>query len=263
MGGIAIGASAFLAACRKKKPLPQLPISGQNPGYKALTEQPVDDVVLLRTATSFEYTIIDAYQRVLDNKFVSDSAIADLLKVFSDHHAAHAAAMAEATKALGGTACTKLNPKVTSYLVEPLLVHISKSGANQGEDVKSLAFALETLAAETYQGVVPVLTQPALRAAAMSVGAVEAKHAAVLGAILNPTELVPASSKSGAAAGPTTTAAVTPAATANSIHAVPSVFGALAPVTLTVGPANENGVRPSVNLETPSLNSYMYADEAC
>jgi hypothetical protein len=257
-----------------------MPISGQNPGYKALTDKPVNDIVILRTAASFEYSIIDAYKHVLDNGLVADPALADLFKLFSDHHAAHAAAMADATTALGGTACTGVNTKITSYVIEPLLEKIANSGADQGEDVKALAFSLESIAAATYQGVVPSLTAPALRAAAMSVGSVEARHAAVLGMLINPTAIVPvvATKASAAAAAATTTTVasglpttlpaettttVTAAAVANSIYAVPTAFGSLAPIPLTVGPANENGVRATTNLETPSLNSFLYEDEAC
>jgi hypothetical protein len=37
----------------------------------------------------------------------------------------------------------------------------------------------------------------------------------------------------------------------------------LSPVPVTIGPADENGGRTTVNLETPSLNSlvYEYLDE--
>lgn len=279
-GGIGVAALTLLAACREKGPKVQLPISGENPGYTALASQPVNDVVLLRTAASFEYSVIDAYKRVLDNGFITDSVFVDLIKLFSEHHAAHAEAMAAATTALGGTACTKLNPKITSYVIEPLLLRIANSGPDQAEDVKALAFSLESIAAATYQGVVPVLTTPALRAAAMSVGSVEARHAAVLGMIINPTDLVPTDAKAAPAAAaatttttvdaglPTTlpaetTTTVTAASVANSIHAIPTAFGSLAPVPLTVGPANENGVRATTNLETPSLNSFLYEDEAC
>ncbi len=280
VGGISLAAATLLAACRETKPKTQLPVSGENPGYSANSNKPVNDIVLLRTAASFEYSVIDAYRRVLESNFIADPVLLDLFKLFSDHHAAHAAAMGDATKALGGTACTGLNPKITSYVIDPLLERIAASGPDQAEDVKALAFSLESLAAATYQGVIPVLTTPALRAAAISIGSIEARHAAVLGFIINPTSLVPSATKPAAAAGPTettttvdaglpttvpiaTTTTVMAASVANSIYAVPSTFGSLAPIPLTVGPANENGGRVSTNLETPSLNSFLYEDEAC
>jgi len=279
-GGIAVASSALLAACREAKPKTQIPIAGENPGYEALSSKPVNDVVILRTASSLEWTVIDAYDQMIAKGYVTDPVIADLLKVFSDHHRQHAEAMAAATKSLGGTPCTRANPKISSYLVSPLLARIEQSGAEQGEDSKALAYALESLAAATYQGVVPVLTAPELRKAAMSVGSVEARHAAVLGVVINPTSLVgtvevaapeqPADTTTTTVdaglpttAPASTTTTIVLASVANVSHAVPTTFGSLAPIPLTVGAANEFGVRQTTNLETPSLNSLMYDGEAC
>lgn len=279
-GGIAIASTTLLAACREAKPKKQIPIAGQNPGFEALPNSEINDVVILRTAASLEWTVIEAYEQVLERSFVTDPVVADLLKVFSEHHRQHAEAMAAATKALGGTPCTTGNPKINSFLIAPLLDRIANSGAEQGEDSKALAYSLESLAAATYQGVVPVLTTPELRKAAMSVGSVEARHAAVLGAVINPTALVgtmvvdapeeptDTTTTTVNAGLPTTLPAATTttvqlASSANVIHAVPAAFGSLAPITLTVGPANEFGARASTNLETPSLNSLMYDGEAC
>jgi len=279
-GGIAVASTALLAACREAKPKKQIPISGDNPGYTGLSNQPINDVVILRTAASLELTVVNAYEQLIAQSFVKDAVVADLIKVFADHHRKHADAMAAATKALGGTPCTSSNPKIDSFLIAPLLERIATSGAEQGEDAKALAYSLESLAAATYQSVVPVLTSPDLRKAAMSVGSIEARHAAVLGAVINPSALVgtvvieapeaPADTTTTTvdAGLPTTAPAATTttvqaASVANVIHAVPSAFGSLAPIPLTVGPANEFGVRPSVNLETPSLNSLMYDGEAC
>lgn len=269
IGGIAIAGTTILAACREKGPKEQLPLSGQNPGYKALSSKTVDDHVILRTAASFEFTVVDAYKRVVDNKFVTDPALGDLVKRFSEHHVAHADALGAAVKELGGEPCTTLNSKITSYLIEPLLLRIASSSDEQrSEDVKALAFALESLAAATYQAVVPALTQPALRRAAMSIGGVEARHAALLGVLLNPSALVAGTVVEAPAGDTDTTVAAAATLTqkaseGNSIHAVPGAFGSLAPYVLTVGPPNENGVRATTNLETPSLNSFIYDDEAC
>lgn len=282
LGGFAVAATAVLAACREKGPKEQLPVSGSTPKFTAAKDKPVTDIVLLRTASSLEWSVIDAYRKLIDNGYVQDPAVADLIKVFSDHHAAHAEMFAAATTAAGGSACTTLNTKITSDLITPLINLVRDSGPTQGEDAKALAHALETLAASTYQNVVPVLSQPALRNAAMSVGSVEARHAAVLATLLNPTTLIGGSAASKAAAAaaaatpttavntglPTTVPAVTTttialATSANTIVAVPGAFGSLAPTALTLGPANENGVRKTTNIETPSLNSFLYEDEAC
>ena len=41
-------------------------------------------------------------------------------------------------------------------------------------------------------------------------------------------------------------------------YASPSAFGTQAPVPVILGAANESGIRTTVNLETPSLNSMVY-----
>jgi hypothetical protein len=43
-----------------------------------------------------------------------------------------------------------------------------------------------------------------------------------------------------------------------SLTAIPSQFGTLAAIQLVVGAGDENGTRLKINLETPSLNSFVY-----
>jgi hypothetical protein len=97
-----------------------------------------------------------------------------------------------------------------------------------------------------------MLADPALRGAAIGIGEQEARHAAVIGSLLNPTRLVSSFGLSIAAEYQEETDV--PAAA----YAVPSAFGTKAPVPVTLGAANESGIRTSLNLETPSLNSMVY-----
>ena len=281
IGGLAVAATAVLAACREKEPKEPIPVSGESPGFEPAKIKPVTDIVLLRTASSFEWSIVDAYQKLLNNGFIEDPAVIELVLIFQSHHISHADSFAQATTAAGGTACTQLNSKITGDLLDPILATISGAGGNRAEDSNAFAHALETLAGATYQSFTPSFSQPALRKAAMAVGAVEARHASVLAALLNPTVLVSAATGGATApldTAPTTTAVfvgvptsapavtttlVESAAEANIIYAIPGVFGSLAPIPLTVGASAEGVTRKSVNLETPSLNSYLYEDEAC
>jgi len=281
IGGLAVAATAVFAACREKEPKDPIPVSGQSPDFESAKNKPVTDIVLLRTASSLEWSIIDVYQKLLNNGFIEDPAVIDLLLIFQSHHVSHADAFAKATTEAGGTACTQPNSKITHDLFDPILATIAGAGGNGAEDSNAFAHALETLAGATYQTFTPSLSQPALRRAAMAVGAIEARHASVLAVLLNPAELVGSSSGSPAApddTAPTTTAVFvgvptsTPAVTttvvesaaeANIIVAIPGAFGSRAPIPLTVGPSAEGVIRKAVNLETPSLNSYLYEDEAC
>jgi hypothetical protein len=47
------------------------------------------------------------------------------------------------------------------------------------------------------------------------------------------------------------------------IAAVPGAFGPLTPISVTVGPVAADGSRTSLILETPSLNSLIYAGVTC
>ena len=42
------------------------------------------------------------------------------------------------------------------------------------------------------------------------------------------------------------------------VTAIPSQFGGLGPIQLVIGRGDENGTRLKINLETPSLNSFVY-----
>jgi hypothetical protein len=174
-------------------------------------------------------------------------------------HKAHAEATASLTEKLGGKAYNEPNPRLQSIYIEPALRLITgdeASGISATDDavadVLALAYALETIAGSTYQVYVPMLADPALRGAAIGIGEQEARHAAVIGSLLNPTRLVSSFGLSIAAEYQEETDV--PAAA----YAVPSAFGTKAPVPVILGAANESGIRTSLNLETPSLNSMVY-----
>lgn len=256
-GGATISFGALLAACGGSESSGIARI-GNAPDPSKLPEGKVTDVTLLRTATSLEYNAIFVYEAAADAGFLSGDA-ATLAQRFLRDHRAHADATAALTEELGGKAFEKPNPRLQSIYVEPALGLIagdpSKGTApteDPAADVLALAYALETLAGATYQAYVPLFNDKALRAAAMGIGEQEARHAAVIGALANPSRLVSSIGLSIPAEyreNPDEPAAA---------YAVPSAFGTLAPVPVTLGAANESGGRTTVNLETPSLNSMVY-----
>jgi rubrerythrin len=155
-------------------------------------------------------------------------------------------------------------------------------------DVLNFAHALETLAGETYEAFVALFSEPVLRGDAMKVGAREARHAALLALTINPARpegLVNFVDAVNAEPGspPTTLQATTstqqnlgnqassgsgaptpvpsdapPQTEIPTVTAIPSQFGSLGPIQLVVGIGDENGTRLKLNLETPSLNSFVY-----
>lgn len=256
-GGATISFGALLAACGGSTSTGIARI-GEAPEKTELVDAPVTDIALLRTATSLEHNAIFVYEVVAAAGLLSGDAATLAARFLSDHKA-HADATASLTEKLGGKAYNEPNPRLQTIYIEPALKLITGDDASgiaatddPAADVLALAYALETIAGSTYQVYVPLLADAALRGAAIGIGEQEARHAAVIGSLLNPTRLVSSFGLSIAAEYQEDTDV--PAAA----YAVPSAFGTKAPVPVTLGAANESGIRTSLNLETPSLNSMVY-----
>ncbi|MDP4648792.1 MAG: ferritin-like domain-containing protein [Ilumatobacteraceae bacterium] len=256
-GGATISFGALLAACGGSTTTDIARI-GNAPEKTKLVDAPVTDIALLRTATSLEHNAIFVYEAVVAAGLLSGDAAILAARFLSDHQA-HAEATASLTEKLGGKAFNEPNPRLQSIYIEPALRLITGDEAkgipatdDPVADVLALAYALETIAGSTYQVYVPMLADPALRGAAIGIGEQEARHAAVIGSLLNPGRLVSSFGLSIAAEYQEETDV--PAAA----YAVPTAFGTKAPVPVTLGAANESGIRTSLNLETPSLNSLVY-----
>lgn len=256
-GGATISFGALLAACGGSTTT-EIARIGNAPEKTELVDAPVTDIALLRTATSLEHNAIFVYETVAAAGLLSGDAATLAARFLSDHKA-HADATASLTEKLGGKAYNEPNPRLQSVYIEPALRLITgdeASGISATDDavadVLALAYALETIAGSTYQVYVPMLADPALRGAAIGIGEQEARHAAVIGSLLNPSRLVSSFGLSIAAEYQEETDV--PAAA----YAVPTAFGTKAPVPVTLGAANESGIRTSLNLETPSLNSMVY-----
>jgi hypothetical protein len=137
------------------------------------------DVTILRTASSIEELAVAAYQTAITSGLVKTQAIADAAMLFQSQHKEHSASFQAATKAAGGTPFTQPNPAVLAA-IQPMIAALKDE-----QGVVALAFDLETAAAESYQSYVGTFTDLKLNMAIMTVGGVEARHAAVLAQVLN------------------------------------------------------------------------------
>ena len=124
VGGFSIGLAALVAACAPDKPKPQVPQAGAAPSTTGLPEQNVDDVVLLRTASSLEHSINDAYGKVLALG-VLPSATSTLVRRFADQHAAHATFFENLTRDNGGQPFTSGNAAFQKNVIDPSLKAIA------------------------------------------------------------------------------------------------------------------------------------------
>jgi len=251
VGGLSVFGAAFLAACGKQSGVVEssnILSEGVVPPTTALPAGEVTDVVLLRTAASLEYNAIDTYNAVLEGGLLTGdyAKLTDAVKRFRDDHQAHADAVNQLVVAAGGKAHTCANVRIDTLYIKPALALITADdNPESSKDVVALAHALENIATQTYQGVVASLTAPSLRGDAIRIAQDEARHAVVLAQVLN---------GGYASVGPTTNAATGKP----NIASVPAAYGSLGTVILQAGTPSAEGVKPSLTLETPSLNGLIY-----
>ena len=180
LGGSAVLGAAVLAACTKTgEPKEQLAQTGTTPTTaKADPSKPAgsftDDLTLLRTAQSIEVLAIDTYQKAIDANGLLTGALLDTIKLFQSQHRDHAGLIERTTRDLGGEPYTQPNPVLAKAIEE------TASAISSAADVVKLAKQLESVAAETYVYSSGLLTTEQLRAAIMSIGAVEGRHITVL-----------------------------------------------------------------------------------
>lgn len=139
------------------------------------------DITIARTAASLEVFAVSVYDTAIKNAGALgiQKPVATAAQTFRDHHQAHADAFNAAAKQLGGEAFTQANPQAQKAFADRI------KGLKTQDDVVKFAYDLETVAAETYQGVgAKMLSTPQLRQTAMSVGGVEAKHIAILATLI-------------------------------------------------------------------------------
>ena len=135
--------------------------------------QPNQDLVLARTAASLEKLAVDAYGQA--GALLTTPAVIDAATMFADHHQQHLDALNAVVTGAGGAAVTEMNQAVFDALVKPALDQASTEA-----DALRLAVALEEAAAQTYAFAGGALSTPELRSTIMTIGGVEARHAAAL-----------------------------------------------------------------------------------
>lgn len=241
-GGLTIGAGAILAACGEPGETGLARI-GESPTTTALPPGEVTDPVLLRTAAALGYTVVDAYDRILDSGHVTYASAVKLLERCRADHRSIAEKMADAS----GTKVTEGSERLDSLYVTPALEAV-EAAADQVADSLAFAHALECLVASTHQAFVSWLTEPSNRRASIGAGAVAAGNAARLALVIRPglAGVKPETSEDGSPV-------ISPAA-------VPSAFGSLAGVDVKLGAESDTGSREVFTFETPSLNSLEYLD---
>ncbi len=252
IGGLSVSLAALVAACGNDRTGDTAPgrVGNADP-ILPLPDYAVNNVVLLRTASSLELTAVAVYETA-KGLGVLEGSTADLVDRIQANHQATADKMAELTEAAGGTAWTDTNPWIMERAIAPIVETISMSD-DVRRDVINLAITLENLAASTHQKLTAILTEPAQRLATANASTEESRHSAalVLDAFGTANRFSPALVGEDVERTPENTLA---------LYAINSAFGSLAQQELIVGEADENGSRTTFLLSTPAANSFIYEE---
>lgn len=251
LGGLTISAAAFVAACGDDR---TGDAAGGRVGYappvEELEDYPIDDAVLLRTASSLELTAVAVYEAVLGTGLL-DNDVTALVERLVDDHQMVADEMGELTESVGGVAWECTNPWYMERTVEPLLEAVLGSD-DPLRDILNTAVALEDIAAATHQTLTVELDDVDAAAATIAAATLESRHSAFIAAAARGAEGYVSPLIGGNGDTPTDDDGVP------LIFSITSRFGSTGQVELVAGAPDENGVRQSFILQTPSLNSWIY-----
>ncbi|HEY0520368.1 MAG TPA: ferritin-like domain-containing protein, partial [Ilumatobacteraceae bacterium] len=137
------------------------------------TDSGAMDLTLARTAASLEKLAVDTYSTAAG--LITTPAVLAAATMFAGHHQMHLDALNGVLTGAGAKPITQMNQAVYNALVKPAI-----DAAKTEADAVMLALALEEAAAQTYVFAGGALSTPALRSTIMTIGGVEARHAAVL-----------------------------------------------------------------------------------
>lgn len=191
LSGVAAGAGLVLAACGSDDEKDSASEGSTGTTAAAGTADTgagnKTDQTIARTAASLEIFAVAVYDKAIMNAAalkISDP-VAKAAVLFKAQHDEHAKAFNAAATQLGGQPYTEPNPTAAKAFESQI------AALKTEQDVLKFAFALEQIAAQTYQGVGMKLSTPQLRQTAMTVGGVEARHMAILGHFIQPPTAVP------------------------------------------------------------------------
>lgn len=174
VGGVTILGAAVLAACGDDDGS-GIAETGNGSGTTGVGGGGSMDLTLAKTAVSIENLAVAAYTTAIDSGLVTDQTVADAAATFRDHHQAHADALNGVVTGAGQSAITEPNAVLFDALVQPVL----DAGPTQ-ESIVMLAYDLETAAVQAYTFAGGNLSTPELRSTIMTIGGIEARHAAIL-----------------------------------------------------------------------------------
>lgn len=250
IGGATLSLAAVAAACGEDRGGDTAPGRvGNAPAITDPPSYPVDDAVLLRTASSIEQTVINAYRQMLAIGGLDDE-VATLLERYIESHQAVSDEFASLTSQVGGVPWNCVNPWYMERSIDPLMAAVVSSD-NQVVDMFNISVALENLAASTDQAFAIRLDDADARVEALSAAKLHSRQSAFLVVTVRGVE-----------------GYVSPAINNQDVppdafglpqqFAITDRFGSIGQAEIVAGPPDENGVRETFTIQIPAENSYIY-----
>lgn len=238
-GGAAAGAGLLLAACGQESGLARI---GDAPATTALPTEHISDVVLLRTAQSVENLALKALADPTVTAKAGDKS-KSAIAIFTAGHKANVSKLSALVAARGGQDVTEANTKMVQNYLDAAVALI-KDSDDAETDVNVFLGALEALVAGTYQAFVGWTNEAALRADLMTLAVNPSRYSAAAAQLVRggTKGIIPALDDAGNAL----------------VATLPNAFGQLSGFDASLGKPNDAGVKASVSMETPSLNSLEY-----
>ncbi len=305
IGGLSAASIAAIAACAGKE-VGQSGNIGVGEDTPKLPAAVLNNGVYLRTLAGIEQSIAAAYQRMIDGDLLSVASttfpdisdLTPLITQYGEQHTSAAATFNDLAVDQGAERWECGNTRLDEAYIDIVFDRVQKGVAatdaakeippsdDPTRDMLNLVHTLESLSAASCQAVVPQVSEPALRAAAVTVGVTSARQAALMALLLNPGGYVSSTDAENAQPTGATTTEI-PVTTQNIAApadgdasgddkadapplteiplpvAIPAQFGLLAAIVYVGGASDENGVRLKLNFETPSLNSFAYPFNSC
>ncbi len=251
LGGLTVSVAAIAAACGTGRTGDDAPGRvGFAPPIEELQDYPIDDAVRLRTASSLELTAVAVYEAVLDTGLL-DGDLTTLVGRLIEDHQMVADEMGQLTESIGGVAWECTNPWYMDRTVTPVLTAVLASD-NPLRDILNTAVALENIAAATHQSLTIELGDADAAAATIAAATLESRHSAAIVAAARGAEGYVSSTVGSVGEAPKDPDGVPYK------FAIDSRFGSTGQIELVAGAPNENGVRQTFIIQTPSLNSWIY-----
>ena len=253
IGGLATSLAAFAAACGDDRGGDTAP--GRVGFAPPITDPPnyaVNDVVLLRTASSLEQTIVNAYRQMLALQ-AAEPDVTEFMEHAIDSHLAVADEMAELTESLGGQAWNCTNEWMMDRAIAPMMSAIVGSD-NPARDIYNSVVALEDLGAATHQSnSVAIADDGDASLASLRAATLESRQSAGLVATVGgPDSYVSPGISGGDETFDDDGLPLN--------YSITSRFGSTGQIELTIGAPDENGVRQTLVLQTPAENSFVYEE---